>query len=127
MKEDVEQRILDRSAVRNERRSGFGRRRLFRSSTTYEMIMDAPASSKRVHDESWDGQSQTETLRSPTGDDVAKIMDGFRRRVGWNKNETASITGESGRSSSEQSAAPPSSPTAGRLSFAAFGGAPDQS
>ncbi|KAJ9603218.1 hypothetical protein H2200_012513 [Cladophialophora chaetospira] len=121
-REDVEQRILTRSAERNERGSDFGRRRLFRASTKLEMIMDAPGTSSQSG-KTWDTLSQAGSLQSPVGEGVGKIMDGFRRR--WNNHDTASSPGESRRDSGEQSA-PPYSPSVARLSFAVLGDGQDR-
>ena len=121
MREDLEQRIQTRSAERNERGSEFGRRRLFRASTSLAMTMDAPGLLRGVQtEEAWDGHSQAETLRSPVGESVGKIVDGFRWRVGWNNTDAASMLEESRLGSGEQPAAPPCSPLTARLSFAAL-------
>ncbi|ETI20172.1 hypothetical protein G647_08206 [Cladophialophora carrionii CBS 160.54] len=124
MREDLERRILARSAEWNERGTEVGRRRLFRASTTLAMIMEAPLAAKREQpEEAWECQTQAETQRTPPADSVGKMVDGFRRRVGWNQCEISPTKKGLEQSPGDMSAATQSSPLGGRLSFAAFAGA----
>ncbi|EXJ54724.1 hypothetical protein A1O7_10065 [Cladophialophora yegresii CBS 114405] len=127
MREDLERRILARSAEWNERGTEVGRRRLFRASTTLAMIMEAPITAKREQpEEAWECQSQADTQRSsPASDSMGKMMDGFRRRVGWNQWEISPTKKGQEQSTGDLSVAVQGSPLslAGKLSFAAFGAA----
>jgi hypothetical protein len=126
MRDDLEQRILARSAECNERGTEFGRRRLFRASTTLAMIMDPSVPAKGENSaEASERHSQAETLRSPTTENVGKVVDEFRRRVGWNHGEATLTPKGLEQVPVDLPAATPCSPLAARLSFAAFSDSPE--
>ena len=123
MRDNLERRILNRSAKRDKRISHFAKGRLFRASTTLAMIMENPIPVKRRRTgEDWDSHSQAETLRTQTSENVGRIVDDIRRRVRWTGSETVSSPTGSGQGFADLPLATPSSPSTPRLSFAAFGG-----
>lgn len=128
MRDNLEQRILTRSAERNDQGWDSGRRRLFRASNTVELFMDAPRTpgtlNETTMEDPFDTHSGASTPRTPVGEGVGNIMQEFRRRVSRNVSSTASTPVKSRPDSGEQPV--PSSPAAPRWTFAALIGAPAQ-
>jgi hypothetical protein len=111
--DDIEKRIMVRSAERNERGQERGRR-LFRASTTLAMMMDPG------RPECKEESSRASVISTSTQEAMAKIADGFRGAVGWT--DDRSHIRESGDTSSLSTAGPQSPTPPTRLSFAALAG-----
>ncbi|KAI1613344.1 hypothetical protein EDD36DRAFT_262805 [Exophiala viscosa] len=74
--DDIEGRILTKSAERNERGSD-GRRRLLRASTTLAMTMEPPLPEIK--------ESNNRLSVLSRSSEVRKVVDGFRGAVGWDQ------------------------------------------
>ncbi len=110
--DDIEKRIMVRSAERNERGQERGRR-LFRASTTLAMMMDPG------RPECKEESSRASVISTSTQEAMSKIADGFRGAVGWT-GDRSHISG-SGDAPVSTPGSQPSRPST-RLSFAARAG-----
>jgi hypothetical protein len=124
MRDDLERRIVMRSAERNRRGADFGQRRLFRPSTIPEMMMVTPVpSNKSRRCQDWNAHSQLESEQSPVSTKAAidDIAAAFRRNMMWSGGSPNGVQSPIVEAQSSRSPSSPVSPA--RLTFAGLAGA----